>query len=518
MHSQTEFNNIQTESQEVFDIEQAEKTALQKEPEAYNIKNIDQRLQDFIQIIARHDQIDQNMITASLYNALSAICYKYAVKFPKCDKVEDRYTNLSLYTLCLADTGERKSTIKKILTSILNEVQKTQREEWDNLYSSKDTAHKEALEFVESKQFLKQLKDKGFAERQQIKKEYLEQYPEVELNRPNWILNADITMEALKKRICEQNHIILTAGEFSILYNIIKGKYSKQLDATLLLDAFVSDDIRATRVHESEECTNPRLNLLTFWQGESFNLAKREKEFKELLGAGFWQRFNYILAKNIKRNTIPDTAPDILNSEIEKVTKEITKLFKDIDSVNKPKNKEELEKFTFLNFDQNTFEIIKWFCDNTEDQGTLQKIFSNNGLDTGFLTRAKDRLFKYAGLNHIVKYPKAPQAHKIEEDCVNNAIEFVKAEISHLERIFEQTESNDIIKGAFHILRYLQEKKIALFDRRKIQATLSRVSYFKGKTGNFKESIAYLLEAGYIDTALKEKTKGSQFTINIKLF
>ena len=256
-------------------------------------------LSDYLTAIARNVQVVPEMVVLPMFSALS-VCVqgKALIKFPGSSHTEP----LNLYTLTVAQPGERKSGVFSLLTSPLFEYQKQENERRRN----------EIADYQAQKRYLEgQLtaETKGKNANPERAKEIARELDNLKPVYPLTLNVTDVTPEALAWAMLQNKGIMGILDDEGGIFDILCGLYSGGIcNIDLFLKAYDGSPYTVIRrTKENIELENPLLTFGIMAQPTAFEKALENPQF---IGRGLIHRFMFAFPES-KAGERKATSPEI---------------------------------------------------------------------------------------------------------------------------------------------------------------------------------------------------------------
>lgn len=265
-------------------------------------------VRDYVLAVAEHTQTSVDMAAVVALGILATCNQKKFV-------VYDEYVEpVNLYTVLVAEPGERKSSVLQCFTKFLLAYQKEEnktRQRDINEYRIK----KEMLE-NEIKR-LKEPKKTECEDLEEILLEKIEELEKMEEIRPLRLFADDTSPEALVSLLEKNNGSMSLISSEGGIFDIIAGRYSNKPNLDVFLKGHSGDEIMVDRKgSESIAIYNPTLSFVLTIQPD---LLQEVVGNQTMSGRGLLARFCYSIPKSTvgKRKYMGDKIPHFVSENFE---------------------------------------------------------------------------------------------------------------------------------------------------------------------------------------------------------
>ena len=439
---------------------------------SFPVKCLPPLLCEWVKAVAKNTETPVDMAAVCALAALScALQGKFKVH-PK-SKYDE---SLNLYILLIANSGERKSQIVKLMTRPIYEYEDKEnrrRQEMIDAEQAKLSSWKKQIDALERE---------GKADKAA---ELRAKHRELERThiRPLRLIADDVTSEALTSLLAENKGLMTIISTEGGLFDTLAGRYSNGVSIDPLLKAYSGDPIRVDRKgREREGVREPTLTMLLTAQDSVLDGLMGNKIFK---GRGLTARFLYCRPKSKMGHRHFDT-PD-LPHELEA---EYMRLMFALLEIPVPENALPQE----IRLSPEAYHHIETFFDWLEPQLV-------DGLEhmEGWGAKFFGTTLRIAGLLHCVQHTNSAAKIAISPDTAESAIKIGKYFLQHALWAYSLMGADEALRGAKHIL-----KKLKAQDKRE----LNKYEIHRLCRGDFPHvedatpAIELLIEHGY----LRERT------------
>lgn len=418
--------------------------------------------------------------------AVSALAVMAATVQGKYEIMEkpDHIEPLSLFVLLVANPGERKSAIVKIMTRDILQFEHEENQR------RKPVIERRQTEINVMQQQLEKAKKKGDTQEVLLLKSRLSK---LETDMPKYLrLIADnVTPEALTTLMSDNNGILSIFSTEGGLFEIFSGMYSKKgVNIDTLLKAHSGDPIRVDRMgRDSEQIDAPALTLLMSAQEHVLEGVLSNPAF---IGRGLTARMLFSIPKSLMGSRAFDTTP-IPTGLTQKYHKLIYRLLK----IPPQKN----GKPYVLQLEDDALALCRNLHYWLEPQ-LIGDLSDMNGWSAKFVGAT----LRIAGILHCVIHSKAPQESLVSADTMNRAITVGKYFLEHAKYTFSIMGADKTMQEAKYILRRLEgQPKSSLKS-----AELHRLCKHFKKQDEMLPALELLMDYGYIKMRFGNKDTGGR--------
>lgn len=440
-------------------------------------------LSDWVNAVAENTETPVDMAAVCALAMLScALQGKFVVH------VKSGYDELlNLYILIIANSGERKSPIVRMMTRPIYD------------YEDKENVRiKKSMEIEQDN--LSNLKKKiDILDRQgkagdaaKLKAEYRE----LEHNRtkPLRLIADDITAEALTSLLAENRGLMTIISTEGGLFDTLAGRYSNNISIDTLLKAYSGDRIRVDRKgRESEVINDPSLTMLLSAQDNVLEGLMENEVFKS---RGLTARILYCKPKS-KMGTRHFDTPD-LPKELELKYKNLILSLLEI-----PLSSGDPLK---IQLSPEAYQRIKEFFDWLEPQ-LVNKLEHMDGWGAKFIGNT----LRIAGLLHCAQHKENSHNIAMSLSTTKRAIKIGKYFLKHALCAHSIMGADKTLMGAKKILKKLQAQSKTELTKYQIHR-LCRGEFPRAEDA--VPSIELLVEYGYLSKRTYSEPTGGRPTGN----
>ncbi len=421
-------------------------------------------LERFVRELSANVQVSPDMCVLPLLSVLSLVTQgKALILNPGGGNTE----TLNLYTLTVAEPGERKSGVFKALTAPLYSYQKEENERREPLireYQFKKAVLTKQMETV----------SKGKNADMEKAKEYAAELENLEPVYPLTLNVTDTTPEALAAEMIKNGEKIGILSDEGGIFDIMSGMYSSgTANIDLILKGYDGSPYNVIRCSKQPiSLESPLIALGLMVQTEPFERAMSNPQFA---GRGFIHRFLFSFPqskaghRNFKSPYISQTAKDNYKSLIYNLLRLKT-------------------SNAIIKCDKEAFMIMQEYNDKIE----------SSFLDGGIFEYMKEwgnkqvgRAFKIAGILHLCEHsPEEP----LSGQTALNAVSIAMWTENHALKAFGEICASEEDKTAEYIYKRIKQSGCAEMSRRDIMRRCKKVK----SADDFEEPLKTLEDMGYI--------------------
>jgi hypothetical protein len=447
-------------------------------------------IKDYVCAVGEQLQQSVDMPASAALAALS-ICVKGVYRIKGWD---GWYEPLNLYSVIVADSGERKSALIALMTQPIIDFEREQEKRMLPIVRKSRLVQKGLERDVEKLQLSeRKAKDKGALD------EAIDKFLQFKVEAlPRFLVN-DATPESMVSIMQENNGCLaILSSEGSEVFDIAAGRYSKSgVNISLLLKGHSGDLVRVDRKgRDPEYIEKPCLAMLLAIQHGVLEEAAAKREFVQ---RGLMQRFLFCLpeSKVGRRNVRPGAIPEECKAQYEKL------LYKLLGDNLSSRGKEPLT-LTLLDGAEKIFTLF------------LEELEYRLGEDLssvkGFGSKLSGSVLRIAGILHAVgNWEDNAQRLAVSEKTMSAAIEIGSYYAEHGKAALNSVKTDSDVLNALYIVEKLKEKKVEEFTKSELLkfcrrfrtvaeadvpiSLLEEYEYIKrcgsGKSGNNKKIATY---------------------------
>jgi replicative DNA helicase len=399
-------------------------------------------LQNYVQAVAESTQTPVDMASMAAFAVLSVSATKNFIVNPYGDWKEP----LNTYTLTLMSPANRKSSVFREMTRPITFYQAREQERLESEITQRDSKRRtlmKRMEYLEGK-FAKEGKEEYQLEIDKVQDE-LHHLPPLYL--PTFITD-DATPETLVTLMKQNRERIAVLSAESGLFDMVKGRYSGQVNLEVYLKGHVGDYLRVDRRDRTEILESPALTIGVFGQNDVIKDLPRIFQ-----GRGLMARFLYSIPKDIKgfRNVRPLPIPD---NTREKYSENIISLMNwSTDDPIKLTLSTEADVL-FRKFQENNERELR-------ESGQLSEISEWGGKIVGNIARL-------SGLLHIAHHVGSTASRvpvEISADTINKAMNLESYFIQHAKAAFGYMKHNPNLDDGHYLLKVITKKYKSMVEK-----------------------------------------------------
>lgn len=384
----------------------------------------------------------------------------------------DYFEPLNIYTLIIANPGERKSAVISAMTKCISEYQRdANKERWLEI-------DRQQIELEAKEKQIKKLVDKNKSDEAfELKAECREL--EEEQIKPLRLIADDVTPEALGSLLADNDgklSIISAEGGF---FDTLAGRYSNAVCCDIVLKAHNGDPIGVDRQgRPSEYIPNPTLTILLAVQGNVIENMFDNQAFK---GRGLNARFLYCKPNSMVGYRPFDTIP--IPPIYEKAYRNLIYDLLDI------KNEQPI----IIKLSEDARDAFKLFYEDIEGR---QQEGGDLSFMPDFASKLHGAVLRIAGILHCMDFEKLVNDEPVGMETMVSAMDIGGYFLNHSMNVYNLMGVDDRMKRVQNTLRRLEQspkpeyKKIDIFY-------LGRKSQSE-KVEEFEPIIEKLIEYGYL--------------------
>lgn len=438
-------------------------------------------LKTFVEAVAESTQTPVDMAAVC---ALAVLSCALQGKF-KVEQNSNHSEPLNLYILIIAKSGERKSSIVKIMTEPIYQYEV---EENDRRRAKMEE------ENVELTALKRQLDQYEKAEKADEARQISLQIKENERSRtkPLRMLADDVTPEALTSLLADNGGILSVISTEGGLFDTLSGRYSNTISIDTVLKAYTGDRIRVDRKgRECETINEPTLTMLLSAQDNVLEGLMKNEAFRN---RGLPARILYsrpVSKVGSRKYHVQELSPAC--------EQEYNQLI--LTLLNIPRTKQagrlKLSKKADLCAEQYFTELEARLVND------LAAIDDWGGKHFG-------NMLRIAGSLHCIKHRKEPDTVPISRETVECAIQISRYFMEHAQFAYLQLGADKTMRRAKLLLQRISEQK------KQENQEWSQYDLFRLCRGEFavvedaKPAIDLLVEYGYLRECIQNAPTGGR--------
>lgn len=405
-------------------------------------------ISEYLKALSISTQTSQEM-SAILLLGILAVCNqgKFVVK------IKPEYCEpLSLYTVAVAEPGERKSAvINNISQPVFDFVENYNNEHKNEIIKSQATYRSLQKRSEETeKNFSKGKASLGDVQEAAQELANFKQKSKLKIAVDN------TTTEKLVDLMQEQNgRIAIISSEGGILKNF-GSDYKKDIDIDPYLKAHDGDSIRFERINRAANyIKKPALSIVIGVQPERIKAFLNNKDYKE---CGLVARFLIAFCRPMQgyRDINPPSIPQyVYKNYSDLIIRMLGRSCEHLDIFLSEKAKE-----LYYNFQMTSEErLIKKWRDIKD-----------------FASKIPGTMLRIAGLLHCAKVEN-PHEESIDEKTLEDAINITMYIVNHIEKIYKITPKTSLISDVQYVLEHVKKFENLEFDKQEVyQVCKGRIS------------------------------------------
>ena len=447
-------------------------------------------LERFVRELSANVQVSPDMCVLPLLSVLSLVTQGKAVILnPGGGNTE----TLNLYTLTIAEPGERKSGVFKALTTPLYSFQREENQRREPLireYQFKKAALTKQIDSV----------SKGKNASLEKAHELAIELDELEPVYPLTLNVTDTTPEALASEMIKNGEKIGILSDEGGIFDIMSGLYSSgTANIDLLLKGYDGSPYNVVRCSKQPiNLENPLITFGLMAQTEPFERAMNNPQFS---GRGFVHRFLFSFPQS-KAGHRSFNSPYISQ---------------------KAKDDYKALIYSLLQLKTNDTAVIKCGKEAELIMTNYNDKVESEFLDGGIFEYMKEwgnkqvgRAFKIAGILHLCEHsPEEP----LSGQTALNAVSIAMWSENHALKAFGEICSNEEDKTAKYILKRIKQSSCAEMSKRDIMRQCRKIK----SVDDFEEPLKTLEDMGYIrevtsDYSIAGRKPSAMYKINPLIF
>lgn len=346
----------------------------------------------------------------------------------------DYYEPLNIYTLIIADPGERKSSVMREMTRYTKDYER-----------EVNGTRVEIIDFQTIQcnslcgQISKSEKSGAIEEAVSLKKELREL--EAEMVRPLRLVADDVTPEALTTLLAENNGALSIISAEGGFFDILAGRYSNTACVDTVLKAHPGDDIHVDRKGRPKEyIRDPALTMLLSVQNDVIRGIFENGVFK---GRGLNARFLYSKPKSTIGTRSFETEPIPQEAKIN-----YKKLIYELLDMPTPTD----GNIKTITLGAKAYSMLKSYFELLEPE--LKTSLEDMQDWAGKLVGAALRI---AGILHCMMFGKSADQYSVAQKTMMNAIAVANYFMDHAKACYQLMGVDEDIQHAKHVLKKLEQ-------------------------------------------------------------
>lgn len=412
-------------------------------------------LRDMAVAVAAHTQTPPAMAVLTLLSVLAAVLQRRFEVAPYGD--DDYREPLSLWTVVVLASGNRKTAVHKACTSVLVDWETRERDrlrpEIARVYAQREVVTKriEALK-------LQAGKEQDAKERQRLQDEIAQLREEMpaELHAPR-LFSGDITSERLQQLLVEQDERAAIVTDEGGIFQIMAGAYSGGLSSIdVFLQGHSASAMRVDRAGRMAHIDKPALTLGLALQPGILQDAGKTKRFRD---SGLMARCLYGVPRStLGTRDVRDRRP--IPPEVR--ARYENNIFSLLDDMRRP-----IGAPRVLPFEAEALELWLQLCQRVENDLGEGGRYAHMGDWASKLPGAAARI---AGLLALAEHGTSCEA--VPADVVQRAVRLAELLVPHAEAAFSLMGAADAETDALAVLRFVQHHRLESVARRELQKAM----------------------------------------------
>lgn len=356
----------------------------------------------------------------------------------------DYFEPLNLYTVIIANPGERKSAIINAMTKHVHEFE---REVNKNRQSEID---RQKIEISTKEKQIKKLEDANKADEAYYLKTECREL-EAEQIKPLRLIADDVTPEALTSLLADNNgklSIISAEGGF---FDTLAGKYSNTVSIDTTLKAHCGDPIRVDRRGRPPEyIPAPTLTILLAVQSNVIEGMFDNGTFK---GRGLTARFLYCKPNSMVGHRGFDTVP--VQPVYETAYRDLIYSLLEIKS----------DKTEIIKLSGGATDAYRLFYEDIEKR---QQEGNDLSCMTDFASKLHGAVLRIAGILHCMDYESLINNVPVNMETMANAMDIGGYFLKHSMNAYDLMGADDQMKQVRFVLRKLEQNPQEQYKKNEI--------------------------------------------------
>lgn len=438
----------------------------------FPVKSLPWPLGEWVTAVSQNTETPTDMAAVCALAVLSCTVQGKFVVSPK-----NHYSEpLNLYFLIVANSGERKSAIVRLMTQPIYQYERKENERRRTLMEN------EQVKLNSLKKQVETLERDGKNEKAS---KIRVQYRSIEQNqtKPLRLIADDTTPEAMTSLLANNDGMLSIITTEGGIFDTLAGRYSNTISIDTVLKAYSGDPIRVDRKgREGEVINNPTLTMLLSAQDNVLAEIMKNEAFKS---RGLTARILYCRPKSkmgTRHFVTPDIPPDLEIAYQQLVGKLL--------EIPYPTN----GILPIINLSPSAQNEVIRFHDWLEP-----KLVDELEYMESWGAKLLGNMLRIAGMLHCAKNSNAPSETALSSETVQQAIAISKYFLHHAKCVHNLLGTDKDMQLAKHVTKKLQNQE---------KRELSKYQIFRLCRGSFQRVddlnpiLDILIEYGY----LKERT------------
>lgn len=384
----------------------------------------------------------------------------------------DYFEPLNIYTLIIANPGERKSAIINAMTKNVHEfereVNKSRQAEID----------RQKIELSTKEKQIKKLEDANKADEAYYLKTECREL-EAEQIRPLRLIADDVTPEALTSLLADNDGKLSVISAEGGFFDTLAGKYSNTVSIDTTLKAHCGDSIRVDRRGRPPEyIPAPTLTILLAVQSNVIEGMFDNGTFK---GRGLTARFLYCKPNSMVGHRSFDTTP--ISPVYERAYRDLIYSLLEIKN-DQPKT---------IKLSEEATAAYRLFYEDIENR---QKVGNDLSTMTDFASKLHGAVLRIAGILHCMEYESLLNGDPVSMETMANAMDIGGYFLIHSMNAYDLMGADDQMKQVRFVLRKLEQNPQEQYKKNEI-LIMCRNPVIK-VTADLEPLLDTLIEYGYL--------------------
>lgn len=438
----------------------------------FPVKSLPWPLGEWVNAVSQNTETPTDMAAVCALAVLSCTVQGKFVVSPKSHYSEP----LNLYFLIVANSGERKSAIVRLMTQPIYQYERKENERRRTLMEN------EQVKLNSLKRQVENLERDGKNEKAS---KIRVQYRSIEQNqtKPLRLIADDTTPEAMTSLLANNNGVLSIITTEGGIFDTLAGRYSNTISIDTVLKAYSGDPIRVDRKgREGEVINNPTLTMLLSAQDNVLAEIMKNEAFKS---RGLTARILYSRPKSkmgTRHFVTPDIPPD-LEIAYQRLVSKLLEIPYPTNGI-----------LPIINLSPSAQNEVIRFHDWLEP-----KLVDELEYMESWGAKLLGNMLRIAGMLHCAKNSNAPSETSLSSETVQQAIAISKYFLHHAKCVHNLLGTDKDMQLAKHVTKKLQNQE---------ERGLSKYQIFRLCRGSFQRVddlnpiLDILIEFGY----LKERT------------
>lgn len=434
----------------------------------FPVKSLPWPLGEWVTAVSQNTETPTDMAAVCALAVLSCTVQGKFVVSPKSHYSEP----LNLYFLIVANSGERKSAIVRLMTQPIYQYERKENERRRTLMEN------EQVKLNSLKRQVENLERDGKNEKAS---KIRVQYRSIEQNqtKPLRLIADDTTPEAMTSLLANNNGVLSIITTEGGIFDTLAGRYSNTISIDTVLKAYSGDPIRVDRKgREGEVINNPTLTMLLSAQDNVLAEIMKNEAFKS---RGLTARILYSRPKSkmgTRHFVTPDIPPD-LEIAYQRLVSKLLEIPYPTNGI-----------LPIINLSPSAQNEVIRFHDWLEP-----KLVDELEYMESWGAKLLGNMLRIAGMLHCAKNPNAPSETALSSETLQQAIAISEYFLHHAKCIHNLLGTDKDMQLAKHVTKKLQNQE---------KRELSKYQIFRLCRGSFQRVddlnpiLDILIEFGYL--------------------